>query len=254
MTKVMLVCSLSALAERTGHGQHGGMFTHYTPAHVANILCHIVAGILAMVAGLVAIVASKRGRLHARAGMVFVYTYSVVILTAVLGVIVFEFRSFLAVATIASSYSLFSGFRATRLRGLRPAPLDRTVAAVGLTAPVLFITAMRTLHQPWNPVLTWTVLGGLIASSSYDLLRMRLPAAWLHRIWVNEHLIKMIGAFDALTATFAATVLPQFQPWSAIIPNLVGLFLMRTFVLRGARAWGTPAPSQSEGESLIHSA
>ncbi len=214
------------------------MFYHYTAAHFANIVCHIVAGTLAIIAGLVALVARKRGRLHARAGMVFVYAYSFVILTAVLGVVVFAFRSFLAVATIASAYSLFSGYRAVRLRGRRPALLDRGIACVGLAAPALFLAAMHSLHKPWAPVLTWTVLGSLIAISSYDLLRTFLPAEWLAGTWVHEHIFKIVGAFDALTATFAATVFPRYQPWSAVIPHLFGTAMILSFFLAGPRAWG----------------
>ncbi len=214
------------------------MFYHYTAAHIANIVCHIIAGTLAMIAGVLAIIVRKQSRLHARAGVVFVYAYSLVILTAVLGVLIFEFRSFLAVAIIASSYSLFSGFRATRLRGRRPSPLDRGAAILGLTAPMLFITAMHVLKQPWAPVLTWTVLGSLIAISSYDLLRMSLPAEWLANTWVHEHIFKIVGAFNALTATAAATIFPHFQPWSAMIPHTVGTAIILSFFIAGPRAWG----------------
>ncbi len=216
------------------------MFYHYTAAHIANIVAHIIAGTIAIVAGVVALVARKRGKLHSRAGMTFVYAYAIVILSAIAGVVIFEFRSFLAVATIASSYSLFSGFRATRLRGERPRTLDRVAAVIGITAPLLFVLAMQWLQKPWAPVLTWTVLGSLILISSYDLMRLVLPTSWLQRTWVHEHIFKIVGAFDALTATFAATVFPQYQPWSAIVPNLLGTAVIVGFFIAGARAWNKP--------------
>lgn len=229
------------------------MFYHYTTAHIANIVCHIVGGTLAMIAGVVAIIVRKRSRLHARAGMVFVYAYSLVILTALIGVLVFEFRSFLAVAIIASSYSLFSGFRATRLRGRRPFLLDRAGAIFGLAAPVLFIAAIHLLKQPWAPVLTWTVLGSLISISMYDLLRMSFSAEWLASTWVHEHIFKIVGAFDALTATAAATIFPQFQPWSAIIPYTVGTAIIASFFIAGPRAWGMQAPANgSMNTAMAH--
>ncbi len=230
MTKVILVLSLPGLVQSGLPVQHGPMFFHYTPAHIANIVCHIIGGTLAIVAGVVAILARKRRVLHARAGMIFVWTYSLVIFTAVMGVVVFDFRSFLAVATIASSYSLFSGFRATQLRGRRPSALDRGAAVLGMTAPAMFIAAMHILQQPWAPVLTWTVLGSLIGIGAYDLLRSALPASWLKKTWVSEHVFKIIGAFDALTATFAATIFPHFQPWSALIPHLFGSALIFAFI------------------------
>ncbi len=237
MTKVIFVFSLPRLVSSGLAVQHGPMFFHYTPAHIANIVCHIIGGTLAIVAGVVAILARKRRTLHARAGMIFVWTYSLVIFTAVMGVVIFEFRSFLAVATIASCYSLFSGFRATQLRGRRPSALDCGAAVLGITAPALFMAAMHILQKPWAPVLTWTVLDSLIGMSSYDLLRSALPTPWLQRTWVQEHIFKIIGAFDALTATFAATIFPHSQPWSALIPNLFGTALILTFIAGRTKCW-----------------
>lgn len=213
------------------------MFSSYSSPHIVNIVCHILGGTLAILAGSVAIVAPKWKELHTRAGLVFIWAYSVVIFTAVAGVAIFAFRSFLAVATIASSYSLFSGYRATLLRGRRPAPLDRIAAMAGVTAPVLFIAAMHALQKPWAPVLTWTVLGSLILIGGYDLLRSILPERWLARTWVYEHILKIMGAFDALTATFAATIFPHFQPWSALIPNFFGTALIVIFFVAGPRTW-----------------
>ena len=237
MTKVIFVFSLPHLVLSGPAVQHGPMFFHYTPAHITNIVCHILGGSLAIIAGVVAILARKQSLLHARAGMTFVWAYSLVIFTAVMGVVVFEFRSFLAVATIASSYSLFSGFRATCLRGRHPSTLDRGAAVLGIIAPALFLAAMHILQKPWAPVLTWTVLGSLIGMSSYDLLRSALPASWLEKTWVPEHIFKMIGAFDALTATFAATIFPHLQPWSALIPNLFGTALILTFIAGRFKHW-----------------
>ncbi len=234
-------------------GQHGGMFFHYSSTHIANILLHICGASVAMAAGLLAIVSGKRGRLHRWAGRAFVWGYGVVLFTAVMGVAVFEFRSFLAVATVASSYGVFSGYRAVRLRGRRPEAVDRLAAMVALAAPATFVAAMHVLVKPWAPVLTWTVLGGLLLMSGYDLLRGVLPATWLEATWVHEHLFKMIGAFDALTATFAGTVFPQFQPWSALVPNVAGTLLIAGFFVAGPRAWRGRRPRRmaTEGDCVM---
>ena len=58
---------------------------------------------------------------------------------------------------------------------------------------------------------------------------------------VHEHIFKIVGAFDALTATFAATVLPQYQPWSAIVPNVCGTLVILGFFVVGRAAWRTPS-------------
>src|ERR1700678_3311825 len=100
------------------------MFHGYTPAHIANILLHILGGSAALLAGMLALLSRKGSRLHIRAGRAFIYAYILIVITAVLGIVVFEFRSFLAVATIASAYDVFAGYRALRLRGHRPQAPD----------------------------------------------------------------------------------------------------------------------------------
>ena len=89
-------------------------------------------------------------------------------------------------------------------------------------APGIFLFAMHVLHKPWSPALTWSVLGGILALSAYDLARLWLPLRWLQRAWLHEHLYKMLAAYIAITATAGATIFPQFQPWSALIPVILG--------------------------------
>ena len=198
------------------------MFHGYTSAHIANILFHILGGTVALAAGLLALVIRKGSRLHIRSGRVFIYAYILIVITAILGIVVFEFRSFLAVATIASAYDVFAGYRALRLRGHRPQAQDILASALALVAPGLFLLAMHVLHKPWSPALTWSVLGGILALSAYDLARLWLPLRWLQRAWLHEHLYKMLAAYIAITATAGATIFPHFQPWSALIPVILG--------------------------------
>ncbi len=179
------------------------MFRTYTLAHSLNLLVHIAAGTLALAVGLVAILASKRGRLHRGAGRLFLYAYGGVVATAILGLLIFEFRSFLAVVTLLSLYDVFSGYRALQLRGRRPEWKDRIASIIGAITPWIFITAMRYLHRPWAPVLTWSILGGLLVISGYDLLRNFLPLSWLRKVWIYEHLYKMMSAYIAITSAFA---------------------------------------------------
>src|SRR6201996_5798557 len=131
-------------------------------AHVANIAVHVVAGVTAIVSGTEAILSAKGGKRHCRAGWAFMSAYVALVATAMIGIVVFEFRSFLAVATIASSYDVFAGYRSLRLRGRRPQPVDIGLSLLALLAPVIFVLATRALHKPWSPALTWSVLGGLV--------------------------------------------------------------------------------------------
>ena len=206
------------------------LYGHTTP-HLANIVAHVAAGVTAIVSGTVAIISMKGGGRHRRAGWAFMLAYVGLVGTAVIGIVVFEFRSFLAVATIASSYDVFAGYRSLRLRGRRPQPVDIGLSLLALLAPVIFVLATRALHKPWSPALTWSVLGGLVGLATYDLFRMVLPQSWLDRVWLQEHLYKMMAAFIAAVATGAATIFPQWTPWSALVPVIGGECLTIYFLI-----------------------
>ena len=222
----------------------------HTPLHWTNLGLHIAFGTAALALGLVAICSAKGGRSHIRAGRLFIYAYLVVIATATVGLLVFDFRSFLAVVTLLSFYDVFAGYRALQLRGRRPELVDRIVSVVGLIAPFLFIAIMRYLHQPWSPVLTWSILGGLIAMSGYDVLRNILPLSWLKRVWVQEHLVKMMGAYIAITSAFSGTVFGRYMPWAAIIPSALGTAVSFGFLMVGPRAWNRDGRGASRVASL----
>src|SRR5580704_15959608 len=160
------------------------MFHGYSSAHIANILLHILGGTVALAAGMLALVSRKGGRLHIRSGRAFMYAYVLIVITAILGIVIFEFRSFLAVATIASAYDVFAGYRALRLRGHRPQSQDIVASLLAFSAPGIFIYAVHILHKPWSPALTWSVLGGILALSAYDLARLWLPLRFLQRAWL----------------------------------------------------------------------
>jgi hypothetical protein len=222
------------------------MFHGYSSAHIANILLHILGGTAALVAGLIALATRKGGRLHTRAGRLFIYAYCVIVVTAILGIVVFEFRSFLAVATIASSYDVLAGYRALRLRGRRPQTQDILASILAFAAPGVFVFAIHILHKPWSPGLTWSVLGGILLLSAYDLLRLWLPRRWLERVWIQEHLYKMLAAYIAITATAAATILPRFMPWSALVPVIIGEAATIGFLIAGPRVWRRGRTQASE--------
>jgi hypothetical protein len=96
---------------------------------------------------------------------------------------------------------------------------------------------MRYLHQPWAPVLTWSILGGLVLVSTYDLSRNFLPVRWLQKVWLHEHLYKMMSAYIAITSAFAGTVFPGFMPWAAVLPSVIGFAVIAGFFIAGPRAW-----------------
>jgi hypothetical protein len=219
---------------------------HHSASHVVNILIHVIFGSAALLLGIGTLATAKGGSAHRRLGTLFLYCLGVVITTAGIGLLVFDFRAFLAVVTLLSVYDAFSGIRALKLRGRRPEPIDIAVSALALLSPAIFLTLMRRLHLPWSPVLTYAILSGIFAMSLYDLSRNFLPAKWLRKVWMQEHLVKMISAYVAISSAFAGTVFPMYMPWSAIIPSTVGYVLIALFLIQGPRRWAPSVPFRTQ--------
>jgi hypothetical protein len=54
---------------------------------------------------------------------------------------------------------------------------------------------------------------------------------------MQEHLVKMLSAYIAISSAFAGTVLPGFMPWSAMVPTGIGYILMLFFLIKGPAKW-----------------
>ena len=211
------------------------MPTH-SPGHTTNIAIHVVAGSLALLAGVVAIVSPKRAGLHTRAGRVFILlhpgrhdgchrTAPFRLPVVPRGCDDLEHLRCLCRIPGASAEGQASGDSRSTVERLRfPGSMGIPFSHEAL-APAL------------GPVLTWSILGGLILTSGYDLCRVFLPAAWLARTWVQEHLLKMMGAYIAITSAFAGTVFQRYMPWAAIAPSALGVAVEIAFLVAGPRAW-----------------
>src|SRR5476649_2641755 len=126
-------------------------------AHALNIAVHVLFGSAALLLGLGALVSAKGGIRHRRFGRGFLYAISGVLVSATIGLLVFNFRAFLAVVTLLSFYETFSGIRALKLRGARPRPIDVAMSVVGILSPLSFVMVMHRFHLPWDPVLIYSI-------------------------------------------------------------------------------------------------
>jgi|ERR1700687_3242741 len=99
---------------------------HTTP-HLVNLAVHVVFGSAALLLGIAAIITAKGGPTHRRVGRWFLYSISVVLATALIGLLVFDFRAFLFVVTLLSFYDAFSGF--TMPEGVANFPLPYSLPA-----------------------------------------------------------------------------------------------------------------------------
>ncbi len=199
--------------------------------HKLNILTHIVCGSAALLLGLVALAVNKGKRVHKRVGNVFLVCLAVVILTGLFGVFVFRRNAFLLVITALSGYYGFSGYRILQTKSNQPQLLDVVIALASLGTVFYFVFYMSEIGLIWAPVIIYSTVGALLAIIAYDLLRYFIPKASYRRMWLYEHIYKMIGAFTALLAAFSGTVFNAYHPYSQILPSAIGVSLQVGFIL-----------------------
>jgi len=213
----------------------GASIIHATVPHTINVIVHVAFGTAALAAGVVPIVTSKGGPVHRRFGRYFLACLAVVVLTAAIGVFAFEFRAFLGIITLLASYDAYSGYRALRIRTTGPRPRDTVVAVSALLMAAVFLAYLHVIRMPWAPVVIYSTLGALVFVASYDLVRLAFPTRWFARLWLYEHLAKMLAAYTAVVSAFAGTVLSSWQPYSQILPSAFGTCAMLGFGIHASR-------------------
>jgi uncharacterized membrane protein len=198
--------------------------------HKANLIIHISSGSLALLLGTFILLTRKSGPLHRNSGRIFLLLLGIVVFTGLFGALVFKLNSFLLVITFLSGYMGFSGFRSIRKRSNIPATLDVLMAILGLLAVSLFIWYFKVVGMMWSPVIIYSTLGYLGMAAGYDLLRYLFSKAFYGRLWLYEHILKMISTFSALLSAFSGTVLPKFHPYSQFLPSVFGGLLAVAFI------------------------
>jgi uncharacterized membrane protein len=201
--------------------------------HHLNIFLHVLAGSLALIVGLIPFFSKKGNSTHQKYGRYFLYLMAVTIATAVIGVLFFRSRPFLTIVTLQSAYMSFAGYRVLKTKNDGPAwpDLIATLILVGMAGRFLFL--IGTQAALWHQSVVLYLIGFLFTVAIYDLLRFVIPR--LARYWLLEHLFKMTSAYIALFSAFAGTVLAAWQPYSQIIPSIIGSLWIITAVWYYAR-------------------
>jgi uncharacterized membrane protein len=176
-----------------------------------------VAGTLALVAGLAAMLSRKGGRLHRRAGQIYVASMAVATVTALALVIFFSASAFLGPVAVLAFYSTFSGWRVLRrAAGTPPHRLDRAAAAATVLAGAVLVG--QALRQGANVVML--VLGGIALALGAGGLRAG-PVD--HHGRRQRHLRSMLAAYIGTVTAFSAVnlrVLPVTVRW--LWPTVLG--------------------------------
>ena len=199
--------------------------------HKSNLILHISAGCSALLIGIGILLIKKGGRVHRRSGRIFLFLLFFVILTGLLGVFVFKRNGFLLVITTLSGYMGFSGFRVIRNRSNLPKTIDITIALLALAAVAFFLWYFHSLGMMWSPVIIYSTVGYLILAVCYDLGRYWISEKTYQKLWLHEHIAKLVSAFSGLLSAFTGTVLPQYQPYSQFLPSVLGSLIAINFMV-----------------------
>ena len=198
--------------------------------HNLNIFIHAVAGTIALLLGLMAISTKKGETLHKKAGKAFLLLLVVVILTGLIGVFIFGRNTFLLVITVLSAYQGFSGYRILQTKSNQPKLLDISIAIISLICVTYFLYYFKSIGMIWSPIIIYSTVGTLLFLITYDFARYLIPKSAYGNIWLYEHISKMLGAFTALLAAFTGTVFANYQPYSQILPSMLGFLLQIGFI------------------------
>ena len=147
---------------------------------------------------------------------------------------------------LLSVYQAFSGYRALRVRTTGPGWPDGLVAAIFLLGGLLFLLLLPRIRLVWSPVVMYSTLGVLLATTVYDLGRFGWRRQWRRGAWRYEHIWKMMSLYAALLSAFTGTVLSSYQPYSQFLPSVLGTavaigFIGRTYWQRARFRAALPA-------------
>lgn len=207
-------------------------------AHKINIILHVVFGCIALLLGLYILAAAKGTARHKKIGKHFFGAISVVIVTAIGGVFIFKLSQFLFIISLISGYEAWSGYRVIRNKQTGPKWADYVVAWFVLICGTGFLIFYRTSRPNWSPVIIYSTVYWLYILCVYDLLRYFIGKPFQKRNYVHEHIVKVVGAFAAISSAFLGTVLPAYQPYSQLWPTVAGFILIGVMCVQYKRKTG----------------
>lgn len=200
--------------------------------HLTNVIIHVIGGTIALVIGFLLLFRRKGTLFHKKAGVLFVFFMIVVVITGILGVIVFKRNLFLLIITVLAGYNTYSGARIVKMKSNAFHLQDLLVMFIAIILTVFFLYYLKSIGFYWNPVVIYSTVGYLFLVIFYDVIRYAIPKSKYGNIWIYEHSCKMISALSGLLSAFIGTILPNYKPYSQILPSLLMTFVMIFFMIR----------------------
>jgi hypothetical protein len=200
--------------------------------HPILIALHVLAGSSALIMGILTILSAKHVNRHKRYGLYFLRLLAIVVVTGLAGLLFFHANSFLLMLTLLSGYVGYAGYRTVQLRQRRSSAFDVMVAGSVLVAGAVYVGWLRQSEGNWAPSVVYSTLAALAMVTVYDLCKHFWLQERLKRLWIYEHIYKMVSAFSALLSAFIGTVLPNYKPYSQIGPSVVCVWLIVYLIWR----------------------
>lgn len=203
-------------------------------AHFFNLAVHVTAGIAGILLGFLILARTKGTASHRRLGVLFVNVTLLVVASAFTGIVLFRFLPLFAVLAVLVFYQLIGGWRAARRRERGPGPFDAAWTALAMAA-LFWLAPVVVKAYDGPPVVMYSSLGAAALIAVYDSVRWLFPRRWFARVWRYEHAYKMISSVFAMLSAFVGNVVRWGQPWSQLVPSVIGTLLIAYFFLRLAR-------------------
>ncbi len=205
----------------------------------AALAVHITCGFVCTLLGLVPLLTRKGGRNHRRSGRLFAYLMGVLLGAAWIMTALHFSLYFLALSAMAT-LGLFSGVRVLRRKRPDITPADRataldwtaTVCIVGISAWTLYASLSGGTGGGSTVSLALAASG--LTYGGYDIWRFCAPSAWpfTPKLWLYEHLVKMIGAYSAVMSAFSGNFIRFIPaPWSQLWPSIVFQLLAIAWII-----------------------
>lgn len=205
--------------------------------HLLNIALHIGAGIAAMGLGFLMLASSKGTASHRRRGRLFVAFTCIVCATGIVGNVFFRFIPLFAVLTVLVSYQLASGWHVIFTKASGPNRIDALFALIaGAWALYLIPLLFASGAQASAEVVIYSSMGALFVLLAYDAARWCFPRHWHAALWRYEHIYKLISALFAMLSAATGNVIRVGQPWSQLLPSVLGAVAILWFFGSNRRA------------------
>jgi uncharacterized membrane protein len=211
--------------------------------HLLNLALHIGAGIAAMGLGFLMLASAKGTSVHRRRGRLFVAFTLLVCATGVIGNVFFRFIPLFAVLTVLVTYQLASGWHVVFTRASGPNRVDAVLAVcAGGSALYLVPLLLADGMEASAASVIHASLAGLCVLLAYDLARWCFQTHWHAALWRYEHIYKLISALFAMLSAATGNLIRVGQPWSQLLPSVLGAAAILWFFGRNWRTQRRATP------------